>query len=326
MKKAITLFLVAAIGLSLCACSFGSDKKYEKYKTIIDSLENGNYDKAISIIENMAQQESGNANSETDSTKPTLTSEQLTWQTNAVGTWTPNENATKDGHTGFVIKADGTCTVDGKNYTWTIGNASETGTRIDVRDGQKMTYELHISVNSDYGYKQASMNVYVDEHSIQSTTGTYYRNEDYTEVAITNENWQDYFEVKEMITLKENSFGEVDEFWGYTYFRLKDTYGTVNGSMSTVAMEYSSVSTCQDITVDLINKTYVPVGNVKNTSNNNSDRKLGYSIDGNGERYYGDSIASFCAYDVDKNSTCTVWRPMNLKINRVLGTLYIVKK
>ena len=86
------------------------------------------------------------------------------------------------------------------------------------------------------------------------------------------------------------------------------------------------VSTCQDITVDLENKTYVPVGEVKNTSENNSDSELEYSVDCNGERYYGDSIASFCANDVDKNTTDTVWRPMNIQIHRVLGTLYVVKK
>ena len=329
MKRVITLLLVAALSVSLCACGLlpnAQSKKYEKYQTIIDSLENGNYDNAIGIIENMAQQESGSADSETDSTKPTLTPEQIAWQTDAVGTWTPDESATKDGHTGFVIMSDGICTVDGQKYSWTIGNASKTSARIDVQDGQKMVYELHISVNEDYGYKRASMNARLDEQSWQSTSGAYYRNEDYTIVEITNDNWQDYFEVKEVIKLKENSFGEVDEFWGYTYFRMKDTCGVVNSTLSSVAMEHSSVSTCQDITVDLENKTYMPVGNVKNTSNNNSDTELRQSVDCNGERYYGASLASFCANDVDKNFTDTVWRPMNLTIDRVLGTLYIVKK
>lgn len=325
MKRVITLLLVAALSLALCACGLLPNNKYQKYETIIDNLENGNYDNAIALIENMAQQSSG-SESETDPTEPALTPEQIAWQTNAVGTWTPNENAVKDGHIGFVIKADGTCTVDGKNYTWAIGNASETGARIDVRDGQVMAYELHISVNENYGYKQASMNVYMNENSIQSTTGTYYRSEDYTVVEITSENWQDYFEVKEVIKLQENSFGEVDEFWGYTYFRLKDTSAAVNSILSSVAMEYSSVSTCQDITVDLTNKTYMPVGEVKNTSDNNSDTELSSSVDCNGERYYGAGLASFCANDVDKNTTDTVWRPMDLQIHRVLGTLYIVKK
>lgn len=324
MKRVITLLLVAALSLSLCACSLLPNNKYQKYETIIDNLENGNYDTAIGLIENMAQQ-SGEADGETDSTEPALTPEQIAWQAKVVGTWTPSENAAKEGHTGFVIKDDGSCTVDGKACTWTIGNANETGARIDVRDGQKMAYELHISVHEDYGYKQASMNIYMDEYSIQSTMGTYYRNEDYTEVEITNDNWQDYFEVKEVIKLQENSFGEVDEFWGYTYFRLKDTCGVINSNLSSVAMEYSSVSTCQDITVDLTNKTYVPVGQVKNTSNNHSDTTLSASVDCNSERYYGTSLASFCANDVDKNTTDTVWRPMDLQIHRVLGTLYIVK-
>ena len=329
MKRAIALLLAAVISLFLFACGSIPDsqsKKYEKYQTIIDNLEKGNYDNAISIIENMARQESGGSVSESEPTKPALTPEQITWQTNAVGTWTPNENAVKDGHTGFTVSADGTCTVDGKNYTWTIGNASKTGARIDVWDGQKMAYELHISVNENYGYKQASMNMYMDENSIQSAMGTYYRNEDYTVVEITNDNWQEYFAVKEVIKLGENSFGEVDEFWGYTYFCLKDSCGTVNGVLSSVAMEHSSVSTCQDITVNLTDKTYVPVGRVRNTAESNGDRELDYSTDCNGERYYGSTIASFCAYDVNKNLTCTVWRPMDLQIRRVLGTLYIVKK
>lgn len=57
-----------------------------------------------------------------------------------------------------------------------------------------------------------------------------------------------------------------------------------------------------------------------------SDSELEYSVDCNGKRYYGEGMASFCANDVDKNPTDTVWRPMNIQIHRVLGTLYVVKK
>lgn len=325
MKRVVALILVLVLSLSLGACT--QDKAYEKYQLIIDNLENGHYENAIDIIESMAAADNAvtDGTNPSNSKEPELTTEQIAWQTKVVGTWTPNESATKEGHTGFAIKADGTCTVDGKNYTWTIGNATETDTWIDVRDGQKMVCQLHISVNENYGYKQASMNVYIDEHRIQSTTGTYYRNEDYTVVEISSDNWQDYFEVEEITVTKQNAFGEASEFWGYTYFRLKDTCGTVNSSLSSGGVEFQCVSTCQDITVDLTNMTYVPVGEVHNTSDHNSTTELRLSSDANGKSYYGISIGSFCADDVNKELTDTVWRPMNIEILRVQATVYIVK-
>lgn len=330
MKRAIALFLVAAMSLSLCACGLlpnAQSKEYEKYQTIIDNLENGNYQNAIELIENMAQQDNNNSDTDTatEDTKPALTPEQIAWQTDVVGTWIPNKTASEDGHPGFTVKADGTCIVDGKSYTWEIGDASETNAKIVVLDGQTKVHDLQFSVNADYGYKRAFLYTYMDEYSTQSSEGNYYRNEDYIVVEITSDNWQDYFEVKEVISVRKNAFDEIDQFCGSTYFRLKDSYGAVNGDLSSGGMEHKSVTTCQDITVNLTDLTYVPVGNVRNTAENNSTTELRISTDANDARYYGCSIGGFIAYDVNKNTKDTVWRPMNIEILRVEGTLYIVK-
>lgn len=323
MKRITLLALVAVMCLSLCAC--GQNKTYEKYQTIIDNLENGHYQNAIDLIENMAQADSAGSNTESTSKEPALTPEQIAWQTKAVGTWLPDKSAMEDGHTGFVIKDDGTCTVDDKNYTWTIGNAAENSARLDVRDGQAMAYELHLSVHTDYGYKQASMNIYLSENSLQGTSYRFFRQEDYTVVQVNTENWQEYFEIEELLSTEVDAFGDVNDFCGHIYLRLKDTCGNINVSLSSGGVEYQGVSTCQDITVDLASMTYVPVGDVHNTSDYHESEKMAKYIDSHKETYYGVSMGSFCAYDVDENPTDTVWRPMNIEILRLEATLYIVK-
>ena len=55
MKKLILSVLAALI--CLCAVSCGSDSKYEKYDTLINYLENGNYDLAEDFIENLRENE-----------------------------------------------------------------------------------------------------------------------------------------------------------------------------------------------------------------------------------------------------------------------------
>lgn len=330
MKRVITLLLVAAMSLSLCACvqTDPGSELYKKYETIIDNLENGHYANAIDLIENMAQQDgpTPNTNAATQPTKPTLTPEQVAWQTDAVGTWIPDEYAEKDGHTGFTVNADGTCTVDGKDYTWEIGYATETNTQITVLDGETKVYMLSLSVNSDYGYKRASLYTYTDGNNGQSTNGTYYCNEDYTVVEITNDNWQDYFEIKEVVSVGKNAFGEIDQFRSDTSFRLKDTYGVVNASLSSGGVEYQYVFTCQDVTVDLENMTYELEGDVRNTSEHNNTTEPRYSSDANDVRYYGVSISGFTANELDKDLTDTVWRPTDIEILRVQATLYLVKQ
>ncbi len=327
MKRVISLLLVAVLCICLCACQ--QDKTYEKYQTIIDNLENGNYQNAIDLIENMAQANSEDSNTDGSgdsdaSDVPALTPEQIAWKTKAVGTWIPDKTASEGGHTGFTVKDDGTCVVDGKNYTWAIGNASENSAQLNVLDGQTKVYLLNLSVHSGYGYNRASLYTYTSEHNSTSTNGSYYRNEDYTVVEITNDNWQDYFEIKEVLSGKKNAFGEINEFWGHTYFQLKD--GTVNSALSSGGTEYQYVSTCQEITVDLTNMTYTPVGEVKNTADRNNTMEWRLSTDSNQAEYYGVSIGSFFVYDVDKELTDTAWRPMNIEILRAMGTLYIVKK
>lgn len=319
MKRIITLFLVAALSLSLCACGASVPKKYQD---VIDNLENGNYQAAIDLIETMEQQDLATAATAPENA---LTPEQIAWKTDAVGTWSPNQEASQEGHTGIVIKNDGTCTVDGKAYTWKVGEAGKTNVRIEICEGAKKICYLQIAVSVDYGYKRAVLFTYVDEHSAQSAKGCYYRDEDYTVVEITNDNWQEYFELKEVLTTKKNAFDEIDQFSGTTYFRLKESYGTVNSELSTCAMEHKSVSTCQDITVNLIDMSYAPVGRVRNTAENNETEELSTTTDAEGVDYYGCSVGGFVAYDVNKNPTDTVWRPMDIEILRVQGSLYIVK-
>lgn len=332
MKRVMTLLLVAAMSLALCACGQTDSRieKYEKYQLIIEHLEDGNYDKVIDIVEGWAGQHSADSATisgtvSTEPTEPALTPEQLAWQTDAVGTWIPDESASEDGHTGFAVKSDGTCVVDGKDYTWEIGYATQNSAQINVLDGQSKVYMVQLSFNAERGYKRATMSTYTDGNSFTMTNGTYFRAEDYTVVEVTNDNWQDYFEVKEVNSLSENAFGEVDKFRSARYFRLKDTCGTVNSTLSSGGVEYQYVSTCQDVSVDVTNLTYTMVSEVKNSSKQNNTTGLGYWTDNNGAFYYGASVGGFVASDLDKYTKSTVWHPADLEILRVQATLYIVK-
>ena len=329
MKRVCAVLLLVAVSLSLWACG-QADPRIEKYETIIHNLENGNYQAAIDLIENMAQQNGGGANTNatavpTEPTKPGLTPEQLAWKADAVGTWIPDEVASKAGHTGFSVKADGTCVVDGKDYTWEIGHSSKNNTQITVLDGEKKAYMLQLSINGSYGYKRASLFTYTDANNAQGGEGTYYRNEDYTVVEITNDNWQDYFELKEVVNAEKNAFGEHDKLRSQNGFRLKDAESVVNGALSSGGVEYKYVSACLDVTVDFEKMTYT-TSETRNSANHNSTAEAGYYTDPKGAQYYGVSIGGFVASGLDKNQVSTVWRPTNIEILRVQCTLYLVKK
>lgn len=330
MKRIAAFLIVAALSLSLCACQSGLDPKYQ---AVIDQLEDGNYQNAIDLIENMATLDKGENNEnnagdavvEDSNKQPELTQEQIAWKAKVVGNWFADDRATESGHTGFTVNEDGTCTVDGQSYTWTIGNASESNAWVEVKNGQTKVYGLQFSLSTDKSYKRATMFEYTGEHNSTSTDGVYYCTEEYNVVEVTTENWQEYFEIVELCFGVKNAFNEVSDFAGTTYFRLKESCGKVNSAISHGGTEYAFISACQDVTVNLTDMTYVVAGEIRNTANTSSVAEWYSYTDGNNNSFYGLTIGSFRAYDVNKNLTDTVWRPTDIQIPRVEGTLYLVK-
>lgn len=349
MKRFIIILLAISVCISVCACDDDdsdsqSDKyrKYRKYDDILDYLEDGNYQDAIDLIESMAEEVSDSSDLTSDtlsstisndiafgdeisdvSEEPLLTPDQISWKSNAIGVWIPDKYVDEK-HTGFTINEDGTCIVDGGNYTWEIGGASENSAQIIVYDGEDVVYRMHISNNGVHDYKQASLTICEGDNS-QFTGGSYYRSDEYTVFEITNENWQEYFELKEELGVSKNAFDEICDFRGITYLSLKEKYRNINTSLSSGAVEYQGVSTCQDITVDVDNMTYTPSGDVKNTSDFNNANKL--DVYGSGEdTNFGTTIGSFWAHDIDKNPTTTVWRPLDIEILRIQGTIYLINE
>ena len=96
MKRILAFLIVAVLSLSLCACQSDLDPKYQ---AVIDQLENGNYQNAIDLIENMAtldkgendeNNNGGNAGDtvvEDSNKQPELTQEQIAWKEKVVGNW-----------------------------------------------------------------------------------------------------------------------------------------------------------------------------------------------------------------------------------------------
>ena len=79
----------------------------------------------------------------------------------------------------------------------------------------------------------------------------------YTEIALTVDNWDTYFEVVAYPTYKQNAFGEYDDFKLEYVFQLKDEYYPLLDSTQTnVVMELSYTYGERVCNVDFENQTY----------------------------------------------------------------------
>ena len=67
IKKLIALLLTSVLCLGLVGCSAGSEaEKYEKYETLIEYLEAGDYDSAIAEIDRLSENDEGEGSQESD--------------------------------------------------------------------------------------------------------------------------------------------------------------------------------------------------------------------------------------------------------------------
>ena len=67
IKKSIALLLTAVLCLGLVGCSAGSEaEKYEKYETLIEYLEAGDYDSAIAEIDRLSESDEGEGSQGSD--------------------------------------------------------------------------------------------------------------------------------------------------------------------------------------------------------------------------------------------------------------------
>ena len=322
MRKILALICAIALLFTLSGCASKEAKLYEKYKDIITELENNDFDGAIAEIESLENEKTENLSS----VESALSKEEEFWQNEIVGNWIPDENATAEGYNGFIINSDKTCTVNGEKFTWTITFANETGAELDLYKESEKKCKLFFNQFTSRGYNRATIGVYQDEYYAQTQKGTYYAEDDYTIVNITKDNWQEYFEKKEVVTTGKNAFNEVNEFRVDMQFRLREEFSPINYDLSKCAVEFNRTLVSQNVTVDLDNFTYSLSGKIENTSTNDQTATLVCRSDDNDKEYFALQLGGFNIYDVNKSLSHTTWVPIEHEVLRIEGTLYIVKK
>ena len=327
MKKWMTALLVAMMCISLCACGNSeAEAKYEKYKTLIDALENEDYEGAVMEIYKLYEANQGGeaeTNEQGEAVEQTTTADanKEMWQAQIPGEWLAysyDEDVELDD---MVFNEDGTCVINGESLTWEVENAYETDARVLAKNGEKSVYRISLSRHYDYGYYYANLGVMNEDGSSTSTNATYYYADDYTVLELTADSIMDYFEVEEVFNVRKNSFGEMESIDVYRYLVLKEEFGRVNPSLSHVAVEYSYDNFRQMVTVDVDTKTY-ELGEITyeyNTSTNTTRMNTQHLDD---VERYGLSWGSFYVDEFPQDEVSTY---ANYKIERLLGTVYCLK-
>ena len=170
-----------------------------------------------------------------------------------IGEWDIPYNVTYDLKPMF--KEDGTCIIDGKEYRWALEELRNKVTEYRVYDGEKTIYKVDLS----YGVKGYD-GIYIsksDEYGFVAADGCYYRGSDYIKVEINNENWKEYFVIKEDTMKVEKNFREEVTSANVSRFLvLRKEYGVANMFISNVTAIAGYNEYNYNYTVDYDNKTY----------------------------------------------------------------------
>ena len=223
MKKVISLLLALVLCLSLCACGGENDTP--------ETTE------APTEMTQMAP---------TEATVPTTLNveetEAMEW---LCGEWSNDENS-------ITFNSDNSCVIDGETLRWEFYHISSPSSfSAVVYNGDNLCYRLS-SWTEDMGY--SVLMVYpVDENGNDGTQIDYLRNDEWTIVEITMENWSDYIEFAEVGSFPTNDFGEKTLFISYD-MKFKD--GIITGRDTSVSIEIVSAWNTRSITINADDETF----------------------------------------------------------------------
>ncbi len=197
----------------------------------------------------------------------------------------------------------------------TTNRATDINTSLSERTSQEESSTTHTHVYSDATCEEPAICSCGDVQG--SALGHNYVNGacsrcDKTggEVAITLDNWEQYFEVYEWVDWKENAFGEPTAFFGIRIsFNLKPEYRDVCNA--DVACEYLIHQSHCEVTYDVPSKSCV-IGEPIDVF----DEQLGTLNAGNSESYISFSIG-----DGGTSGQYTMAKYQFVKMTRVQGTL-----
>ena len=147
---------------------------------------------------------------------------------------------------------------------------------------------------------------------------------EYALVAITQDNWQDYFELREYHKFEENGFGETDKVT--TYYTLVNKDGiVVNANKSSVTFEFTCTIEEKTYVVNFANKTvtYGETINTKETSPKvETMNSVGQYVGEVSRDKYGEYLGVCNWYDVRN----TAYDVVAIDVLRIVGNLAIVQE
>ncbi len=344
MKKFFVLTLCLLLCVCLCACS--DSGKYDKYSDLLELLEKGDYQAAKDKIDQIAGVQNDGSNSgnvlgnQTGSNGGSQADDdqnQLAKIKNVLmGEWIGKGEQT------LRFFADGTCEVNGQSLQYTV----ELGTEYFFKEvciylgGSKETAaaSMKLCVVENNAFVSAAEKIsddancrlLADQKGTLLTADQYYDMDHMQRVEITADNWEQYFELKEIASVFKNGFGEIDRFEVRFYFQVKESYRNrvystlSSGTVGT--MQKTSMASC---TITDMEKGSYKLGRVDN------DMDLAEVVDDFktlNDGLYGAQVAAatmFCADGSGYNPATATGRllgwPDQLSVNRVSGILYLKK-
>ncbi len=313
-KRIIALALICVMCLGLFACSSKEADLYNKYKDIIDALEEEDYQSAYLAMVELANKGETDENGE-ETKDPEI--EEL--KASAVGTWIPTLSSVEQYQSvSFELTEDGNFVMGDETYPLEVSYEDKNSISYRAKDGDTRVYSISISVE-DNGELRVSLSKYQDENS-SSHIGYYYLESQYTKIELTAENFDEYFEdLPEYVETSENSFGEITSFNVYRDKVVKESVGEVNNELSKVALEYSYVSTNYKYTADVANGTY-ELGEESEYSEPSEDTSTTEMSNWNGpdDDRYGFCFSSMYIGSEEGN----VYVRSDFGIVRIQGTIY----
>ncbi len=307
MKKLFCMILALIMVMSLCACG----KKPSNH---------GHNDSSVNGNGTNQNAHTGNADPDSDTNVEAI-------KAALIGTWVPfNSNKYEDGSNVITFNADGTIDMLGETYTWEVTSAksAEAG-YLALYDGETKFY------TAEYEIKDKVLNYLCfervkgaddkyrlsDEYSIYATG--YYKESDFTIIEINSDNFADYFEMKEFISVTKDSFGDATKITIHQGLVFKEEYGKVNLSISQGAFEYSyHLQSKYEVTADKTTGEYTYGEKVKD--GNPGTRIRDCQKQGNLEDGYG----IICTYAIiDSFPSDTIYIDDEIEITRAIGKIFV---
>ena len=159
-KKIFTILAITALSIT-CLCACGGKKNAIDYQKLQELLENGQYDSAISMIQEFRNAEYLEAN------KDSLDEEMEDFLDSIEGTYIPNRLSVNnsDGYQKIVIDSDLTVTIDDETYPFEV-------IRNDNSENDNVKYYLEFKYDTPNGQSRTDrLNPYIDEHGYAFCNG-----------------------------------------------------------------------------------------------------------------------------------------------------------